>query len=97
MQFFRECPPSKIFKIIGNGKKPARFKNSHVNPPPKTIESWITVKKELRFFIICPTNCVLDLAVETKDRLLEAGNPSEEEKIPLGLDALDNLFKEMVK
>ena len=86
-----------MFRIIGNGKKPARLKNSHVNPPPKTIESWIKVKEELRFFKIGHTSCVLDLVVGTKDQPLEAGNPGEEENIPFGLDALDNLFKEKVK
>ena len=33
----------------------------------------------------------------TKDQPLETGNPREEENIPLGLDALDNLFKEKVR
>ena len=51
-----------MLRIIGNGKKRARFKNSHVKPPPKTIDSWIKVKEELTFFKICHTSCVLDLA-----------------------------------
>ena len=89
--FLESVHPSKIIKIIGNGKKPARLKKSHVYPPPKTIESGIKVKEELSK--IYHTSCVLDLAVGT----LEAGNPSEEENIPPGLDALDILFKEKVK
>ena len=100
VEIFRWCPPLKFVQNTQNywkWKEAWQIKKFHVIPPPKTNESWIKVKEELRFFKICHTCCVPDLAVGTKDQALEAGNPREEEIIPLGLDALDNLFKEKVK